>query len=102
MPYTPESADIPSLVTLRPAFDNTGAIAAIPTHANYIRRVKNDADADDQLIKDGTTAKGGNSASWDQWSNTKQVTVAGIGTFTYRQVTRLLAKIADIEHDAIE
>jgi hypothetical protein len=92
MPYTPESVDIPTLVVCHPSFDSSGGITAVPTHTNYQRRIKNDSDATDILIKD-TPSK-----SFDLWDNVKQVTVSGIGTFTYRQVARLLAKITDIEH----
>jgi hypothetical protein len=93
MAYSKESSDIPSLLVVRPIYDNaTGAVNAVPCQVNYIRRIKNDSDANDQLTPIETVSR-----SVDLFDNVKFVNIAGIGNITYRQVAAALKKIADAE-----
>lgn len=90
--YQKETAVIPSLVIIRPSYDTTGAVDAVTAQFNWIQRVKNDADAADQLpaIESG-------SKSVDLFVTNKSVTVTGLGAITYRQIAQALKKVGDAE-----
>jgi hypothetical protein len=94
MPYNFEVSEIPSLVAIRPTYDSASsaaAITAVPAMFNYGKRLKNDSSPFDSRTDDTK------SFTVDIYDNVKQVTVGGIGTFTYRQVSRLIKGIGDAE-----
>lgn len=91
MPFTQEAAEVPGLIIIRPTFNTSGNITAVPSTFNYVRRIKNDADSADIVVLDTKQP------AVDLYDNVKTANVAGIGTFTYRQVLQLLKKIGDQE-----
>jgi len=92
MPYSKEADDLPALCLVRPIYDNTGAVSGVVCQFNWMRRVKNDADAADQLPPLETASK-----AVDLWDNVKTVNVPGVGNITYRNISRALKLVADAE-----
>lgn len=96
MPYSKEASDLPVDVAVRPAYDNaTGAITAVPTTFRWVRRIKNDADANDQLPPLETHSK-----TVDLFDNVKTVNIPGVGVVTYRKLAQGLKLVADAERGA--
>lgn len=91
MPYTKENADLPSLVIIRPQFDAAGAVTGVSAQYNFVRRIKNDADANDQILQETK------SVTIDLFDNAKSVTVPGLGAVTYRRIAQALKLVADAE-----
>lgn len=96
MAYSKEASDIPTFVAIRPVYDNaTGAITSVPSTFVWVRRVKNDADPNDQLDPIETASK-----TVDIFDGVKTVTIPGVGAVSYRKIAQGLKLIADAERGA--
>lgn len=95
MPYSKEASDIPQVIFIRPTWDNNGNIVAVPCAFNFIRRVKNDADPNDQLPPIQTAT-----VNVDLYDNVKTVNIPGIGVVPYRKLAQGLKLVADAERGA--
>lgn len=93
--YTKEGADLPSQVVIIPVFDASGTVTAAPCRFDWIRRIKNDADATDK-IEQGTK-----SIAIDLFDNVKTVNIPGVGVITYRKLATGLKLVADAERALI-
>lgn len=91
MPYTKETSDLPSEIHVRPVYDAAQAITAVDCGITWVSRIKNDADSTDMVVRQVA------GKSVDLLDATKSVSLAGLGSVTYRQIAQLLKKVADAE-----